>query len=327
MRLAFLFCVESGPLEPKAVLLARSIRRWGGAHADSRIHAYLPRPGASISPETGLAFAEMGVELDPEPANTEHPHDPMVSRIHAGALAERTLDDDVLVFCDTDSVFLREPRQLALRRGVDAGVRPVGIVGKGSTGPGHRNEAYWARMYELAGATGEPYVRTVVSRDRIRAYWNAGLIATRREAGIFGEWRDVLRTLLDADHLPDTPNYPSIDQLSLAATLARRPDRVKRLNPRYNYPLQKRRLLGPRLRALDLDQIVHVHYHRWFQLPGFLERVRPPLDPGTPQFRWLAEQLPLEPLIDEPLHGEPRRSKRPDGGGGLQRPNPYVGSR
>jgi hypothetical protein len=327
MRLAFLFCVESGPLEQQSLLLARSIRRWTGPHADSRIHAYLPRPGSTISDETAAAFAELGVGLEPEPANREHAQDPMVSRVHAGALAESTLDEDVLVFCDSDSVFLREPKQLALARGIDAGVRPVGLVGKGSTGPGHENDPYWARLYELAGAGGEPYVRTVVTRDRIRAYWNAGLIAVRREAGIFGQWLEVLRTVLDAGHLPDTPYYPSADQLTLAATLARRPDRVKRLNHRYNYPLQKRPLLGPRLRALDLDQLVHVHYHRWFQLPGFLERLEPPLDPETAQFRWLQEQLPLQPIIDEPLHGEERRSQAPEERVQLRRPNPYVPSR
>jgi len=47
-------------------------------------------------------------------------------------------------------------------------------------------------------------------------------------------------------------------------------DRVRVLPDEYNYPLPKRRLLPPGVRELELDDLVHVHYHRWGHLPGFL---------------------------------------------------------
>ena len=46
--LAFLLCVEAGPLEPQTLLLVRSIRRWAGEYAGNPIHAFRPRVGPNL---------------------------------------------------------------------------------------------------------------------------------------------------------------------------------------------------------------------------------------------------------------------------------------
>jgi hypothetical protein len=325
MSVAFLVCVERGSLEAQTILLVESLRRFGGRYGDAPVHAYRPRAGDPLPEATVERLRDLGAELHEDTLNAEHDYDPMLNRIFVGRHAERTLADDVIVFCDSDAVFTGEPRGLDIGPELDAAARPVGEVGKGSRGPGDRRDEYWLRMYELAGVEARPFMRTGIGRRRIRAYWNAGLVATRRRAGVFDRWHGVLMRLLDAGHVPQTKRNPAIDQLSLAATLSLAPDRTKTLGPAYNYPIQKRALLPPRLRRMDLTDIVHVHYHRWFNLPGFLERVEPPLDRTSEPFRWLAERLPLEPTIDEPMHGAERdaipRGQRPRPG----RRNPYLG--
>jgi hypothetical protein len=317
--LAFLLCVESGAaLERQSVLLVRSIRRFAGALAEAPIHAYKPREGPPLEEETVAELEELGAMLHSDPLNAEFPDDPMVNRVYVGLDAERRLDADVLVFCDSDAVFLAEPNDLLLEEGADVAVRPVGRVGKGSTGPGHENEDYWQRMYELAGVSERPFVETGVTGKRIRGYWQAGLVAMRRNAGLFERWLGILRTLMAEDHLQEGWRNPAIDQLTLAATISDRPERIKLLDRRYNYPLQRRALMDAEMQALDLDSVVHVHYHRWFNREGFLDDLDPPISRETDQYRWLDPQLPLDPVIHDALP-TPKRPRgkargRPAGG-------------
>lgn len=313
-ELAFLLCVESGEaLERQSILLAQSIRRFAGRFATAPVHAYRPREGPALEAATRAALAELDVELHEEPLNSELAADPMVNRVFVGLDAEERLDCELIVFCDSDAVFLAEPSQLVLADVADVAVRPVGRTGKGSTGPGHPNDEYWLRMYELADVEERPFVETTVTRERIRGYWQAGLIASRRRSGLYRRWLAVLRAVVAADHVQAGWRNPAIDQLTLAATISRDPRRIATLDHRYNYPLQRRALMDGPMLDLDLDAIVHVHYHRWFQRPGFLEELSPGLSADTEQYRWLSERLPLEPLIHDALPTPDRPRGRPRG--------------
>ncbi|EDZ66161.1 hypothetical protein NOC27_2841 [Nitrosococcus oceani AFC27] len=56
--------------------------------------------------------------------------------------------------------------------------------------------------------------------------------------------------------------------------------------------------------TVDLDELIHIHYHRWFNRPQFLELLTPPLGRDTPEYKWLKSFLPFHPTMDEPLHGQ-----------------------
>jgi hypothetical protein len=312
MSVAFLFCIERGQLEQQALLLCRSIRRWGGRFAESPIHGYRPRVGEELSPATLEELDALGVTVHEDPLNMALADVPTANKVFAGAAAEAELDADALVFCDSDTVFLNEPSAFDLAADTEAALRPVGQVGFGTRGPGDDNEEYWARLYELTGVTDPPWVTTVTGRERIRGYWNAGLVAVRRDAGILGAWRDTCLELVRAGHIPDART--NLDQVALAAVLSLRPGRVATLDDRYNYPLPRRAWLTNSMAGLDLDELVHIHYHRWFNRPSFLSLLQPPLDERTPQYRWLEGFLPFEPTIEEPLHGqEPEGMDSPQG--------------
>ena len=132
---------------------------------------------------------------------------------------------------------------------------------------------------------------------RIRAYWNSGLIAARREAGLFGAWEAALTRLFEADVVHRMPQF--MDQLSWGAVAADVHDRVRILSDPYNYPLRQRGGLPDAMRDLDLAEIVHLHYRLFFHLADPLGAVTPPFAEDTPRYRWLAERLPLEPIVTE----------------------------
>jgi hypothetical protein len=299
MSLRFVACVEAGRLEAEALLLCESIRHFGGAHAETPISAYRPRAGEALADSTRQRLDALGVELNEEPLNTEHAFYPIANKLHAAAHAEAAAGEDIVVLLDSDSVIIGQPDALELAEGVDAAVSPVGKAGDGSTGPGHKNEDYWERLYELAGADGRPFGRTWLTGDPIRAYWNAGLVATRRDAGLMTAWLELFGKLIDEGHVPER-GLDQLDQLALAAVLAREPERVETLPSAYNYRITRRPELEGAARELDLADLVHVHYMKAFHVSGFLGAVRPPLRTDTPQFEWLAERLPIAPEIEVP---------------------------
>lgn len=313
----FVACVEDGPLEQKARLLVRSIRRFGGRWAGAPIHTFSPRAGRGISAATKALFDGLGVVHHDELLNVEFDEYGVGNKIFASARAEELAAEDIVVFLDTDTVILSEPAELALPPGIDAAVRPVEFHRWQEPPPGderwrtrHRRassagehetgDEYWQRMYELCGVDARPFVETSCDRVRIRAYANSGLVAARRSAGVFARWRRDFLTLAAANHRPFRSSNPDgggdmhyMDQLSLAATLARMWDRVGLLDGRYNYPLVGRPHLPEPLRSARLDELVHVHYNRYFHVDGFLSTLDPPLERDGEVVAWLQQHLPL----------------------------------
>ena len=291
--IAFVACVERGPLEEKALLLCRSIRRFAGRHADAHIYTFQPRAGTTISRETAAQLADLGVHHSTERLNTGFAHYAISNKIFASARAEELASDDVVVFLDSDTVIVNEPRALELSDGVDAAVRPVDMHRTvrepdddadpfwqtrfrrvSSFGPGDPLDDYWLRMYELLSIEPRPFLETTCSRQRIRAYFNSGLIAVRRTAGLFAQWRDDFLRLMGARHVPPGRPLHYMDQVSLAATLTRVWDRVAIPDGRYNYPLPGRDSLREPWRSMPLEELVHIHYNgmfdtvsRWLEPP------------------------------------------------------------
>jgi hypothetical protein len=178
-----------------------------------------------------------------------------------------------------------------------AAMRPVDRRIAGSRGKG-KNEPFWQRMYEAVGVRSEPFVETAVGEVRIRAYWNSGLVAARREAGLFQAWEAALNRLYEEDVVHQRmPQF--MDQLSWAAVTADSHERVRILSDTYNYPLRQRGGLDDATRDMDLAEIVHLHYRLFFHLADPLAAVLPPFAEDTPQYRWLAERLPLQPIVEE----------------------------
>ncbi len=315
--LAFLLCVEAGPLERQSILLADSIRRWAGGYADDPIHAFRLRTGPRLAPETYLTLEQLGVILHEEVLNRAHHDYVHANTIYAMAWAEDHLDAEVIVWCDSDKIFLSEPSAFDLAEGkIAAGTGPYyrgRTRGPKSTGRGHPFDLYWRRMYELAGVSQEPFTTALIDGRRLRAFWNGGLIVLRRRAGLAHEWLELLNSLLEIGHVPDY-GVLNIDQLSLAAVFARRPEAVTSLDYRYNHNLALRARLPEPQRSYELADLVSIHYHTWFNRVGFLEDLRPRLAPGCDRYVWLQQFLPLEPTNRNPLpsprSGRGSRSRR-----------------
>jgi hypothetical protein len=293
---AFLICVEQGRLESEALLLVESLRRFGGSCAQAPVYAFAPRAGHEPGPETVERLEALGTTVVTEPLVERFEEIPTFNKVSVSAWAERELDHETLVFTDTDSIFLGEPSELVGGDWV-AAVRPVDRRIAGSRGKG-KNEPFWRKMYAELGVKAEPFVETTVGQTRIRAYWNTGLVAARRSAGLFGAWEQALTRLFDARIVQKRwPQF--MDQLSWAGVTADVHDRLLVLPDAYNYPLRHRQALVPAAQQLDLAELVHMHYRLWLHMPDALEKAIPEFDPESDRYRWLEQRIPLEPTVDE----------------------------
>jgi hypothetical protein len=293
---AFVCCVEDGALEDQILLLARSIRRFGGTLADAPVYAVAPRAGREPAPSTITALQDLGVTTVVEHLNLEHPDYGMANKWAAGRWAEEHADTDVLVFVDSDTFFCADPTAFRLPDGIDLAVRPVDRKDKGSTGTGDERDAYWLRMYDLTGVTARPWVETSNGQQRIRAYFNGGLVVTRRDQRLFSAWYEDFLALERSGHLPPE-GIGYLDQLALGATVARHWERTIVLDWRYDYPLPHRSVLAEPARSAAFEDLVHVHYHRWFGRAGFLDLVLPPFATTSPVRAFIESYLPLRPPV------------------------------
>jgi hypothetical protein len=299
-------CVEDGVLEDQALLLVRSIRRFAGTLADAPVYVVAPRAGRAPSAETIAALEAMGAIVVVEPLNHEYPDYGMANKWAAGLWAEEHATTDMLVFVDSDTIFCGDPTAFRLPDGIDLAVRPVDRKDKGSTGPSDEREGYWQRLYELTGVSQRPWLDTPVRPQRIRAYLNGGLVVTRRSQRLFTTWYRDFLTLEQAGHLPPEGIH-YMDQLALAATVARCWDRTQILDWRYDYPLPHRAALAEPARGVALEDLVHVHYHWWFARPGYLDTIVPPFAARSSVRSFLEPHLPLRPvLLKRPRTPRPR---------------------
>jgi hypothetical protein len=125
MRLAFIACIEKGYLEGQALLLRRSIRKFAGRYSDAPIYTFQPRHGTEITQASLTELAELGVSHSSILLNSEHHANAYANKVFVSAYAEERLPEDILVFVDSDTVFVGEPVAFAFSCGIDAAVCPA----------------------------------------------------------------------------------------------------------------------------------------------------------------------------------------------------------
>lgn len=269
VNLAFVFCVESGWLEPQAVMLAQSIRRFAGKFGDRPIIAIKPRAGAPLLTETIASFGQLDVTYLDIDLNVEMREDNYANKALAAAYVEEKFDYSKLVFLDTDTVFLKEPVELDLLRRHDGLFRPPDGRGVCASPDDGAYSDYWARLCELEGIgldRLEP-MRAFVGRQLVNANFNGGFLAVNADLGVFQRWRELMYESWRRSLSPEPGNFWGWDQATFSVAVHAKGFDYQLLPSAYNYPLQCHDLLVAEGlgRAAAADGLVHCHYHSLFE--------------------------------------------------------------
>ena len=285
-------CVESGPLEAQTVRLAESIRRFGGALADSELLAVTARFGPPLARQTRRRFDELGVRHERVASHPRYAWYHYLNKPLALAAVENLTDAPVVAWLDSDIVALGEPDGLALAPDVDfaAGAPDVGIVG--STGPDSPRDADWRRLCDLLEIDIDelPWVVTDVEQERIRLYFNSGVFAYRRGTGFSDLYLKFCLRALDARFGFEDNAEHYTDQVCLGLTMLEAGLRWRQLPHSHNFAVASY-LPAPPPEQLAQARILHYHDgmgpHYWTELVRSLEGAHPEAH------AWLATQQPL----------------------------------
>jgi hypothetical protein len=261
--LSFIICTEQGSLEQKSILFAMTLRTFGGALASAPIISFQPRLGYEISAKTKKIFNKLNVEHIEIPFNKDYIEYPQANKPLVCAYCEKNLDSEILVFADSDQVIVNEPSELLLPKKFDVGVRPVDLKGIGACEQDDSNYPFWEKLYSLLGVHSRYYVHTSIENSKILGYWNVGLVAVRRDKGIFTKWEENFHKVMQKGLVPKQGIF-FLEQAVFAATVAQINASVFSYSKGYNYPINLQDSLREELKVDLLTDMTTIHYHQLF---------------------------------------------------------------
>ncbi len=242
-RYCFVFVSQQGELELKSLLLAASLRHY--LRCDFELVAALPMPETVWGRPSSAALdllAELGVRLvDIEnPIGVGYPIGNKLACLNVETSAEK------IVFLDSDVVCLREFRHEE-RFDKPFNAKPADLA------PATRDLQQWQRCYAALGLPLPAQRMTAtVSGQLMPPYFNAGMVAVHRAAGLGEAWIQVARAI-DADE-GVANKRPWLDQIALPVALAKLGLPADCLDERFNFPAH----LKP-LNNAELPYFCHYH--------------------------------------------------------------------
>jgi hypothetical protein len=288
----FVVCVESGLYESMAILMVESLRRFGGRFAAAPVLAITPRLGPGLARSTRRRLGELDVTC----VRTWHVRRAWFSfypKVWALEDAERLATTELVVYVDSDILFLAEPTACLLPSGavVAACARDDGIVGV--SGPGDRYEPAWQRACAAVGLAVDelPWVDPEDGSPRIRFYLNAGIVVVRRGADVTRRWLACTEALFRRRVDFGTWREQFHEQVALGLTVVRFGLPYRLLPWSHNYGIDSS--FPDALESDELARVVVLHYHdqlrpeHWSQTVERLREVHP--EAGA----WLATRGPV----------------------------------
>ncbi|WP_310483744.1 hypothetical protein [Chamaesiphon sp. VAR_48_metabat_403] len=297
--IAFILCTEGGALEPESLLMVESFRKYTGKFKDAPLYSFQVREQNDVSAETIAKLTAFGVEHQKVVLNTKYPDYPLANKPLLCAYVEQHIDAEIIVFLDSDLVFFSEPTEFLLPPEYDIGIRPEHHQTIGSVGSSDPNEAYWLRLYNIAGVTNiDRFVTTTVDQKKVRAFWNSGVVAFRRSKRICTAWQQTIEQLLEVGTSITTENW-YYEQSALSATICATTAKVFNFSPGYNYPVHSHNAMPATEQLSSMEDIVCIHDHlfrprkeayrerTWVKTLKHLKK----FDRSTPKYKWLYEYL------------------------------------
>jgi hypothetical protein len=279
-----------------ALLLAQSLRAFGGSLSDSPVMALIP-VGGVLTPELEAEVQAGRISAVPFALPAALIDVPLAERAAGAAQAEITAQEvaKLLVWLDSDTLILREPRGLRIPPEALIGCRPVDLRLIGSPWD-EAPDPLWKSIYAGCGVDGERVFRvtTTIEGQPLRAYFNAGCLVARPEARLLRRWLAGLLTLLGKDEFRSLSGRERLffHQAVLAGTLLARLGReeIAELPPTVNYPLHLHDRVPAERRPAGLQDVDSCRYESVFDHEDWASRV--PVEAGLREWlearRWLA---------------------------------------
>ncbi len=213
-----------------------------------------------------------------------------LNKSKALSYVERVATTETITWLDSDVVVVAEPDALALAPGEDFAAMACRDSYHSTTGPGHRNEAYWQTLCDQFDIDIETmgWVTVLPEQYRIRAYWQAGVFSYRRSSQLGRVHYEAFCRLLESRVSHNTSGVFHYDQTSLAIAVRRAGLRCRCLH--FDHNLDVNPLGEPcSVPAEYIAAAKIIHYHG-FMSPDSFPRFMHELQPVREEVRQLLEK-------------------------------------
>jgi len=265
-------------LEVYSAVCYYTFRKFGGELSDVPIYAVAPRPDISISDPARRFYESLNVIVVDAELNVDYADYPLANKPICAAYVAAICDTEFLAWMDSDTLVINEPKSLILDDSVDVCAAPESVKGVGSFGKEDiLADPYWMQLYDICGTMGEPYTLTGLTGERIRAYYNTGVIASRRSSGIFEKWRDNMSATLDRCLWPYNPKLGDhhrhmVEQTTFGATAHSHEFKIAELPYTHNYWVQNQGYMMANYGVAPLDAAIWHHTNRMEKAFANLQR-------------------------------------------------------
>jgi hypothetical protein len=276
-----------------------SIRAFAGKFSKSPFWIYMPDsllPGARaiIEKSPGL-----NVEIKTSTAPAESIDFFFGGKPFAAARCEQEAAGKtaVLIWLDTDTIFLGEPVDFVLEKGICLKYRPVmhKNIGLLYTDP---IDSFWGRAFEkfsVKESTLFP-MTAAASGETLKPYFNAGLLVLNPKCGLFQVWSSYFQTLYQDSAIvtlckQDRKKNIFLFQVALTSAILNKFKRTEmiELSDKYNYPIFFDQMFGAPRPFDSIEGVITMRHEGYFQKPApdWEEKLKGPKD----RIAWIKAHL------------------------------------
>jgi hypothetical protein len=245
-EISFITLAVSPFWEEQSVLLAESLRTFGGKLAEAPLTVLTPSGTAPLPQKVIKQISTQNAEIIAIEIEEAALDFPLGLLPFAAAEAEKLAigKSELLAWVLPDTLFLSSPESLLLPKGMQLGYRPVHHSNIGSEFTQPLN-AYWSLVLNHCQVQeNRIFPMETCTRDKVlRPYVNAGMLVTRPENGFMSAWmqsfQDAYRHESFARLLADKRNALFLHQAVLSGVMMHRYsiDELHELPETVNYPL------------------------------------------------------------------------------------------
>lgn len=221
----FVSCIEAGLMEKQAVMLAESMRLWGGMFASCPYFMVNTRAGMPISRDTQIRLRRLGVEylqIRPDHSISWYGN---LNKSTALSYVEKIVNEEVICWLDTDMLIVNEPLSLELAEGIDFKAMPASVVHDMSvpvTDDSH--QLYWEALCANLGLQFQdmPVIPSLENESVLmKMYWQTGVHVYRRETQLGALHLDIFLKSINGKIGSREAGVGLYDQSSLAIAVGK----------------------------------------------------------------------------------------------------------
>ncbi len=296
-----IFCTVVYPAqwsETNALLLVESVRDFAGSFSTVPIWCFVPQYGKELKPGTVKRLTELDVDIVPFDIELDVARFFFAADIRAAHIAESTAagKTDRLVWLGANTIVMNEPCAFMLPDEKQLGYRPVHHTNIGSLYE-EPLDPFWTLVYKYCDVAEDRVfpMTTHIDGKKLRPYFNAGILVTRPENGLFKAWHDKFFDIYQKPDLQELYKKDEryvifIHQALLSGMILNifSQHEIQELPGTYNYPIHLHKEDITEDRPVKMDDLVLIRHEGFYQDPDWAQKF-----PGSDTLkRWLKAKLP-----------------------------------